>query len=80
MISIGLFTLLGILSYIALRNKGINFKRKSLMEIQRTDCCCFDPELYSEKKYFIRKYFVKKSREENYYILSSIVEKKKNII
>jgi hypothetical protein len=54
--------------------------KRNLKQIQMNDCLAFDEEVIGKQKYFIREYFVKKTREENMNIFEHAVhESKKNI-
>jgi len=77
LLSICAFTLLAIISYKMFRNIGIKLLLIYLKRIQMTDCCPYNPLIYSKEKYFLRKHFVKKGREENLYILESFINNKK---
>jgi len=71
--SIGVFTVLALISLLLFRNKAILLIRRHLKDIQRTDCSDYDSDKYSKKKYFLRNYFVKKTKEENYNKLNSLI-------
>lgn len=50
-----------------------NLIKKSLKSVQRIDCLGFRREEFSIQRYFIRKFFVKKTREENYNKMLSFI-------
>lgn len=75
--TLGVMTILGIISYFIYRKIAIRMLKLYLKDIQRTDCCGFNEDIYSKEKYFSRKFFIKKSKLENYYMLMSLIEEKK---
>lgn len=76
MISNGFFTIIALISYFIFRNIGIVLLRYSLKEIQKSDCCPYDSKKFSKRKYFLRNFFIKKSREENLHKLNSLIDDK----
>lgn len=63
-----------ICSYLAFRKVNFNLIRRNLKCLQKTECLGFRREEFSIRKYFIRNYFVKKSRAENYNKLLSFID------
>ena len=80
LILILIFSFLSIISYFLYREIGEILIKRNLKQIQMNDCLAFDEEVIGKQKYFIREYFVKKTREENMNIFEHAVhESKKNI-
>jgi len=71
---------LSIISYFLYRNIGEILIKRNLKQIQMNDCLAFDEEVIGKQKYFIREYFVKKSREENMNTFDHAVHKPKKIL
>ena len=70
-----IFFLFGFFSYLIFRNKKFGRKLISnyLRELQKNDCQGYREDEIGMEKYFIRKCFVKKNRDENIRIFENAV-------
>jgi len=68
-----IFIIFSILSYYAFKNSTKNLILDKLKKVQINDCLAFNEEKISKKKYFIRKYFVKHSRDHTYNQLRNFI-------